>query len=191
MNPFIVLLIAVGLSFDVFAAAIVEGAMLAKIEKKKLAILCAIFALWQMIALIGGDLFSMIPVFHAKAQELNKLWTTVSSILFFVLAIFMFYKAWKKDNILESVHELRFKAIFISAIILSIDAFVAGIAMGFLGAQLLIESLMLGIVTVLFVVGGIYTGYRLGAEQKPKALYAGSALLFIASVDVVARYIMA
>ena len=188
MNIIVVLLIAIGLSFDVFAVALVEGAMIARIEKMKLAILCAIFSLWQMAALLAGDLVSRIPFFYNTAHGINVLWTIFSTILFFFLSAFMFYKAFRGKPVFESVHEINFKRVFFTAIIVSIDAFVAGVAMGLLGAELLWESVILEVVTVLFVAGGLYTGYRLGAEQKPKVLFLGACFLLAASIDVVVRF---
>ena len=188
MNIIVVFLIAIGLSFDVFAVALVEGAMLAKIEKTKLVIICAIFSLWQMLALVAGDLFSRIPFFYNTAHGISVLWTIVSTIMFFCLSAFMFYKAFNGKPVFESVHEINFRKVFFTAIIVSIDAFVAGVGMGFLGAELLWESIILEVITVLFVIGGLFTGYRLGAEQKPKVLFLGACFLLAASIDVVVRY---
>ena len=55
-----VLLIAVGLSLDVFAVVICRGALLSRIEKKRLLLLSAIFALWQVGALLAGSLLGQL-----------------------------------------------------------------------------------------------------------------------------------
>ncbi|MCR5785253.1 MAG: manganese efflux pump [Eubacterium sp.] len=188
MDIYVIIMIAIGLSFDVFAVAIVEGAMIAKIEKTKLVVLCAIFSLWQMMALVCGDLLSQLPDMYYKAQGLSRLWTIISTILFFCLSALMFYKAVHGKPVFETVKEINYKSVFFAAIFVSIDAFVAGIAMGFLGAELILESIVLEIITVVFVIGGLYTGYRLGAEQKPRVLFLGALFLLAASIDVVVRF---
>lgn len=189
MNLFEILMISIGLSFDVFAVMIVEGAMLAKIEKKKLAIMCAIFCLWQFISVMGGNLLTLIPLFQKTFFGLRLLWTIVSTIIFFALAAFMFYKAWRKEDIFEQSHEIKYKHVCITAIIVSLDAFFAGIGFGFLNTELLLVGLVLEIVTVLSVILGIYTGYRLGCEQRSKALYLGAFCILLASIEVTVRFV--
>ena len=60
MNLGEVLLIAVGLSLDVFAVVICRGALVARIEKKRLLLLSAVFAVWQVGALVIGALLGRI-----------------------------------------------------------------------------------------------------------------------------------
>lgn len=43
-----------------------------------------------------------------------------------------------------------------------------GIAFGFLETNVLMILIMIVVCTVAFVIGGIYTGYRVGYEAKPK-----------------------
>jgi manganese efflux pump family protein len=188
MNIFEILLISIGLSFDVFAVTIVEGAMLAKVEKKKLAIMCAIFCLWQFVAVMAGNLLTLIPVFQKTFFGIRVLWTFVSTVIFFALAAFMFYKAWRKEDIFEQSKEISYKHVCITALIVSLDAFFAGIGFGFLDAELLMVGLVLELVTVLFVILGIMTGYRLGCEQRPKVLYLGATCILLASIEVTVRF---
>ena len=74
--------------------------------------------------------------------------------------------------------------------ITSVDAFLAGIGMGFLEAQMIHQSLTIFPITVLSVIGGVYVGYRLGTVHNSQAYLAGGALFLIAGVDVVIQYCM-
>ena len=188
MSWILILLISIGLSLDVYAVTTVEGAMLARVEKKKLAIMVLIFCLWQFVSVMAGSLITLIPFFDETASGLTALWTIFSTVIFFALSAFMFYKCWRREPIQESVKEISYKNVCVTAIIVSLDAFFAGIGMGFLGAQILVVGLMLEIITVLCVIGGVYTGYRLGYEQKTKVLFVGACVLLAASIDVVIRY---
>ena len=76
------------------------------------------------------------------------------------------------------------------ALITSVDAFLAGIGMGFLEAQMIHQSLTIFPITVLSVIGGVYVGYRLGTVHNSQAYLAGGALFLIAGVDVVIQYCM-
>ena len=50
--------------------------------------------------------------------------------------------------------------------------------------------IMIICVTIAMVIIGLYTGYRLGFEQKSKAYIGGGALLIAAGIDVIVRYIV-
>ena len=98
----------------------------------------------------------------------------------------MIWKGLKKRNILEQRNdEIDWKKTTFLALITSVDAFLAGIGMGFLEAQMIHQS-----ITVLSVIGGVYVGYRLGTVHNSQAYLAGGALFLIAGVDVVIQYCM-
>jgi hypothetical protein len=42
---------------------------------------------------------------------------------------------------------------------------------------------------VITVIAGLFTGYRLGYEQKTKAYGVGGILLFIAAIELALKYI--
>lgn len=66
----------------------------------------------------------------------------------------------------------------------------AGIALGFLHAEILSVLVMLTVLTVVFAVSGMYVGYRLGFAPKPKVYAAGAVLLWAAGIDVLVRSVM-
>lgn len=103
----------------------------------------------------------------------------------------MIWKGLKKRNILEQRNdEIDWKKTTFLALITSVDAFLAGIGMGFLEAQMIHQSLTIFPITVLSVIGGVYVGYRLGTVHNSRAYLAGGALFPIAGVDVVIQYCM-
>ena len=103
----------------------------------------------------------------------------------------MIWKGLKKRNILEQRNdEIDWKKTTFLALITSVDAFLAGIGMGFLEAQMIHQSLTIFPITVLSVIGGVYVGYRLGTVHNSQACIAGGALFLIAGVDVVIQYCM-
>ena len=72
----------------------------------------------------------------------------------------------------------------------SLFTLLTGIALGFLGNDILILLLLTIALTVLAAVFGMYTGYRLGYEHKMKAYVLGGFLLIAGSVDVFVRNYM-
>lgn len=185
-----ILLVSVGLSFDVFAAMICEGAMLARVEKKKLIFICLIFCIWQQAAVVCGNLITLIPVFADSSREMQTAGSCLSMIIFVTLGIYMLWKAYRKEAFLEQCAKISYRKIWLLAVATSIDAFFAGIGFGFLDAEMAAVGLTLAVITALFVIGGIYTGYRLGYEEKAKAHGIGGVILIIAGMDVIIRYLI-
>ena len=60
-----IILISIGLTMDVFAYALLKGAMMSEIRKMNLLKICSIFTFWQVISMILGNLLTNIP-FTAK-----------------------------------------------------------------------------------------------------------------------------
>ena len=176
--------IALGLSLDVFAVTICEGAMLASIEKKKLFLVCGIFCLWQFIAVMAGNLITYIPVFARATDTLQRVWNQVSAVIFIGLGGYMLYKAWKRESIFEQRSEIGYRKVCAAALLTSADAFIAGIGFGLLNTKMNIVGGILEIITICCVVFGIYTGYRLGYEQKTKAYLIGGLLLCVSGIRV-------
>ncbi len=185
MNLGEVLLIAVGLSLDVFAVVICRGALLSRIEKKRLLLLSAVFAVWQVGALVIGSLLGRISNMMETLEELNVIWRTGSMANFVILLT----KAKKGRPIQETCRDsFPVKEMIFLACATSLDAFFAGIGFAFLQTSMLKETISIAVVTVLAVLFGIYTGYRLGYEYRAKAYIVGGILLVAAGVELFVRF---
>ena len=190
MSIWEIIFLAIGLSLDVYAVVVLYGAMLAKIEKKKLACMSIIFCAWQVLSILAGNLVTLIPVFRETSLGMQRLWDGLSVVIFFALGAYMLYKAWRREVVFERRTEISYKNVCVMAAITSLDAFFAGIGAGFLETGLLEEAIVIGISTIVLVILGIYTGYRLGYEQKKPANGIGGVILIIAGIDVIIQYVM-
>ena len=184
MSVLEIVIISAGLSLDVFVAMAYMGAGFSKINKKNLFGLCLLF----------GNLLTLLPIFRDSSNSSSRIadhWEAVTVLIFIGLGIYMIWKGLKKRNILEQRNdEIDWKKTTFLALITSVDAFLAGIGMGFLEAQMIHQSLTIFPITVLSVIGGVYVGYRLGTVHNSQAYLAGGALFLIAGVDVVIQYCM-
>ena len=68
MNCIENVLIIAGVSLDIFAAMECQGALVAKVDKKQLSVICALIAVWQLCALALGNYLSgllyMTPYYY-------------------------------------------------------------------------------------------------------------------------------
>lgn len=191
MNWLEEVLIILGISLDIFATMACQGALVAKIEKKHLALLCVLVSIWQLAALCLGDLVATLLGWQVNSGRETFLGRVLAAVIFFCLGIRLLVKAWKNERIVEKREEnLGWKRFLLIMAVSGNYTFLTGIAFGFLGIHLLPAMVMILSISILVVALGMYTGYRLGFEQKRKAYAAGTVLLLAAGVDVIVRYLV-
>ena len=149
-----------------------------------------IFGSIQWGCLIIGNLLTLLPIFrNSSSSKIAKQWEAVTVMIFVGLGIYMIWKSLNKKNILERRNDkIDWKKTTFLALVTSVDAFLAGIGMGFLEAEMIHQSLTIFPITVLSVVLGVYAGYRMGTVHNSQAYLAGGALFLIAGVDVIIQY---
>lgn len=185
------LLIIAGISLDIFAAMECQGALVAKVDKKHLSLICALIAAWQMAALFLGNYLSDLLYRNQSVRSERFVGLVIAAVIFFCLGIRLIIKAVRNERIQEHREEnLGFMRFLRMAAVTSIYTLLAGIAFGFLGTNLVVMLTMMVCLTIAVVVTGMYTGYHFGFEQKTKAYVSGAVLLWIAGIDVIVRHIM-
>ena len=184
-----ILIISIGLSLDVYAVVVCQGAVLLKIEKTKLLKMSLFFCAWQVVAVAIGHAVTLIPYLADIAKNVSYVGEFISVIIFTVIGVYMLYKAWKNEGILERLSDVNYKHLCVAAFFTSLDTLFAGMGFGLLKARFYIVALSILIITAVMVILGLYTGMRLGYEQKTKAYGIGGILLLISAIDVVLKYL--
>ena len=184
-----ILIISIGLSLDVYAVVVCQGAVLLKIEKTKLLKMSLFFCAWQVVAVSIGHTVTLIPYLADIAKNVSYVGEFISVIIFTVIGVYMLYKAWKNEGILERLSDVNYKHLCVAAFFTSLDALFVGMGFGLLKARFYIVALSILIITAVMVILGLYTGMRLGYEQKTKAYGIGGILLLISAIDVVLKYL--
>ncbi len=179
------LLIIAGVSLDIFAAMECQGSMVAKINKKNLTVICGIVALAQLITLYLGHFLSSLFCRYRSVPDEKLLGQIISMVIFMILGIRLMVKAIRNEHVEEHLeHHLGIRRFVRMACISGIYTLLTGIAFGFLETNVLMILIMIVVCTVAFVIGGIYTGYRVGYEPKTKVYIVGALLLWVAGLDV-------
>ena len=179
------LLIIAGVSLDIFAAMECQGSLVAKINKKNLTVICGIVALAQLITLYLGHFLSSRFCHYRSVPDEKLLGQIISMVIFMILGIRLMVKAIRNEHVEEHLeHNLGIRRFVRMACISGIYTLLTGIAFGFLETNVLMILIMIVVCTVAFVIGGIYTGYRVGYEAKTKVYIVGALLLWVAGLDV-------
>ncbi len=187
-----IVLITIGVSLDTFAAVECRGAVVARLEKKQLALAVTLTAIWQTIALLIGDfLVTLLNRYDVKLSDEAFIGRILAILILFGMGLRMFVKAWRNEGIVEKREDrLNLKKTFLPIARGTIFTILTGIVFGFLEADLRAVLAMIICVTIAIVIIGLYTGYRFGFEQKSKAYIIGGALLIAAGIDVIVRFIV-
>ncbi len=191
MNWIEEILIICGISLDIFASMTCEGALVAKIEKKHLILLCSWFAGWQVLTLYLGNLLTILMSSYIASGQEKFLGRVIAATIFICLGIRLIRKAWVNERIIEKREEhLSLKRQIVLLFVNGIYTFLTGVAFGFLDIQGIYILIMMFLISILVVYFGMYTGYRLGFEHKFKAYVVGAILLIIAGIDVIIKYLI-
>lgn len=182
------LLIIVGISFDVYAAMEVRGAMLAKIKPKILIVTSLLFTLIQCIFFFGGYFITHEMVYHNEVKHADQLGCEMASIIYFILAVRLVHKAIRHEEIEEKREEMSIKTYAKIIIAGAFYTLLAGLACGLIRSNQYLPGyicMMLGSIlctTIAVVSAGVYTGYRYGCGSRPKLYVIGAVLLGIGGV---------
>lgn len=191
MNAIENLLIIAGISLDMFAAMECQGALVAKVDKKQLSMLCLFSATWQMVLLLLGHYLAKLRYQNEMAHDERFIGLVIAAVIFFALGVRLIVKAIRNEHIYEHREDrLEVGKLMRIAVVTGGYTLLTGIAFGFLGTSIKLMLLTVLCLTVAVVIAGIYTGYHFGFVHKTKAYVCGAVLLWIAGIDVIVGHIM-
>ena len=185
------LLIVAGISLDIFGAMECQGSLVNKVNKKLLSGICVLMAVCQLIALFLGHFLSDLFCKSHPLSDERFLGEILAMVIFFGLGIRLIVKAIRNERIEEHLEtDLGIRRFVRLASVSSLYTVLAGIAFGFVGTNLVAILVMIVVITIAFVIGGMYTGYHLGFTSKTTVYAVGAILLWIAGFDVLLRRVI-
>ena len=185
-----ILLFCLGISLDVFGAAVCQGAVLGELRRGRIAKYCLVFCVAQTAAMELGRLLGSLPRFASYYTVAQGVWRLLAALIFLALGAYLIVKAARRKAVFEHRSELRMKKVIGTALITSLDSLLAGISSRFLDAHWLSCLATLFGVTALCAFGGISVGYHFGYKQKNTAYWIGGALFLFTGADVLIRSLL-
>ncbi len=182
-------LTAVGLSMDAFAAAICKGLNMQKINHKHALIISLFFGGFQgLMPFIG---WVMGKQFESYITDFDH-WIAFALLAF--IGGKMLVEALKKDDdgCCCDCGAFDVKDVLVLAVATSIDALAVGITFATLKMQLaetVVAVLLIAAVTFGFSYTGVAIGNRFGAKFKSKAEFAGGVILVLIGVKILLEHL--
>lgn len=171
MGTIEIIVLSLGLAMDATAVAMTDGLSNRKIKFLKALFIAFMFGLFQALMPLFGYLFGTL---FSDLIETFDHW--IALLLLGYLGGKMLYDGIKNKEE-ETTKELGFKTILIQAIATSIDAFAVGISFATLHVDIVVAVVVIGIITMLLSLGGVYIGKKFGSLLNNKATILGGLIL--------------
>lgn len=187
MGLFELIFIGIGLSMDAFAVAVCKGLSMKKVKMGH----CF------TIALFFGGFQALMPLFGwLLGRQFRQYITFIDHWIAFGLLVFLGVRMIldacreQKEDVWQDAEErLDFKELFLLAVATSIDALAVGITFAFLQVRILPSITLIGIITFLFSVGGVFIGNIFGSKFKNKATVLGGVILILIGVKILIEHL--
>jgi putative Mn2+ efflux pump MntP len=181
MGIFDIILLAVSLSMDAFAVSICKGLSMRKIDYFKAIIIGFYFGFFQgFMPLIGYFLGSAFQNFVTSVDH----W--IAFILLSIIGLNMIKESFsnEEDNLNDKVD---FKTMIVLAIATSIDALAVGISFAFYKVNIFTSIFLIGIITFIISIIGVFVGNKFGSKYKNKAEIVGGVVLIIIGLKILLK----
>ncbi|WOC33181.1 MULTISPECIES: manganese efflux pump MntP [Caproicibacterium] len=184
MDGFALVSIAVGLSMDAFAVSLANGAVTCRVRPAFALKLAAVFGGFQAAMPMLGWLIG-----KAGAGFINAVDHWVALILLSFIGVQMLLEARKAPDCGCLQEDLPLKTLLTLAVATSIDALATGIILpNAVGAaslqQMLLSVGIIGAVTFVLCLGGVFLGKKCGDLLRAKAQIVGGLVLIAIGVKI-------
>lgn len=188
MDIVVMLLIGLGLAFDVFAIAVSQGSVLGRVKASGIVLLCLMVCAWQLAAMtIGVGIASIVGV-QNLSREVRMVWKILAGIILTGLGAVKLLLIYHRKAVPEVRSDIDFKKTCGIASSTSIYTLFAGFACELLEFDTVSVAVMICVLTVAIVLIGVFVGYRNGELDK-RVYWSGGILLIMVGILTMANSI--
>jgi len=179
-----IILIAIGLALDAFAVSLGAGAG-RKIANRRGAVRLAFhFGLFQFLMPVIGW---YIGIKVAPLVEFIDHWIAFALLTY--VGAKMIKEAYNKDEDFK-VDPSKGKTMVALSIATSIDALVVGFSLAMIGIDIWRPGIIIGVITALLSITGIYIGKFLGDRFGKKTEFAGGIIIIALGLKILLQHVL-
>jgi putative Mn2+ efflux pump MntP len=182
MSLLTIVVIAVGLSMDAFAVAVVEGSTYKKLRLLHAFRVAVLFGLFQAVMPLVGYFCGVgLKNFISGYDH----WVAFG--LLTAIGLKMIYESFKiKTDDKGSSSVVMLLALSVAT---SIDALAVGVTLGLVESSIAIAAAIIGVMTFLLSYAGVYIGHRIGHFFESKIEVVGGLVLIGIGIRILAGHI--
>lgn len=177
-----VLLISVGLAMDAFAVSICKGLSMKKLKIKNALIVGLYFGIFQAVMPMLG--FFLGKSFEELVVSIDH-W--IAFVLLGIIGINMIIESVKDEE--KTDDDVSLKAMIPLAVATSIDALAVGVTLAFLKTNVFICISIIGIVTFVLSILGVFIGNKFGNRFEKKAQILGGIILIGMGIKILVEHL--
>jgi manganese efflux pump family protein len=183
MNLFIIFMVALGLTFDSLAVSISTGLIVRHIKFWMACKIAFLFAVFQgLMPLIGWFLGIQVRDLIVNYDH----W-----LAFFMLSGIgakMIYESFQKDK--KKFNPTKFIVAAGLALATSIDALVVGISFAFIKINIYLSVLIIGSLTFIVSMSGIFVGKKASGLYGNKIEFLGGIILIVIGLKILIEHLL-
>lgn len=186
MSFLTIVLIALALAMDAFAVALSTGVTMCKMRLRFAFRMAAFFGVFQAIMPIIGW---SIGQFAAELVKSYDHW--IAFLLLLLIGGKMIYEAVRgsKDSDDEKKDPHNVYILLTLAVATSIDAAVVGVSLSFLNVEIILPSIIIGIITFFVSLAGVAIGCKVGDIFGAKIEILGGVVLIGIGVKILIQHL--
>lgn len=177
-------MLGVGLAMDAFSVSVSDGILLGKIKLGNAVKIALFFGFFQflmpVLGYLAGTTFSGII-------EAYDHWVAFA-LLGIIGGKMIFEAVGDKEEKKSDENPLALKTLTILAIATSIDALAVGVTFATINTPVLISSAIIGILTFIISLAGVYLGGKCGDIFGNKAEIAGGVILVLIGTKILIEH---
>ena len=181
------LLLGVGLAMDAFAVSICKGLAMRKVNKKQAVIIALFFGGFQAIMPIVG--WFLCKGFQNYIEAFDH-WIAFALLAFIGAKMIVETLSEKEEDVVVEKMDppLDMKEMLMLAIATSVDALAVGISLAALDRPIVESATIIGVVTFIISIVGVYIGNFFGNRYKKRAELAGGIILVLIGVKILCEH---
>ena len=181
------LLLGVGLAMDAFAVSICKGLAMRKVNKKQAVVIALFFGGFQAIMPIVG--WFLCKGFQNYIEAFDH-WIAFALLAFIGMKMIIETLSEKEEDVVVEKMDppLDMKEMLMLAIATSIDALAVGISLAALDRPIVESATIIGVVTFIISIVGVYIGNFFGNRYKKRAELAGGIILVLIGVKTLCEH---
>ena len=181
------LLLGVGLAMDAFAVSICKGLAMRKVNKKQAVVIALFFGGFQAIMPIVG--WFLCKGFQNYIEAFDH-WIAFALLAFIGMKMIIETLSEKEEDVVVEKMDppLDMKEMLMLAIATSIDALAVGISLAALDRPIVESATIIGVVTFIISIVGVYIGNFFGNRYKKRAELTGGIILVLIGVKILCEH---
>jgi len=184
MDIISIIFIAFGLAMDAFAVSITSGLTIKSLKINNALKIAIFFGLFQAIMPLIGWLAGLS--FRDFISDVDH-WIAFG--LLSVIGCKMIYESSKMELNKKKINPLNVYVLLMLSVATSIDALAVGLSLSFLKVSIALPAVIIGIVTFLLSILGVYFGNRFGHYFERKIEIIGGLILICIGIKILIEHL--